>query len=100
MNAIANISHDDIRLFLPGIADEEHEKRAKMRSYRNAASAMIARTDSDNARSLAWLVVEYATGALYNPGAACALDDLNKLCKRLMLTAMQAEEIDLERFAE
>lgn len=74
--------------------------RAKLRSLRNAASAMIASTKSDTARALAWFATEYATQALYAPDAAHALDDLNKLCTRFMLTAMQAEQIDLERFAE
>ena len=100
MNAVATIQRDEIRLFLPGIPEDEREKREKLRSYRNAATAMIARTDSDSARALAWMASDYATGALYNAGASCALDDLNKLCRRLMLTAMQAEQIDLERFAE
>lgn len=100
MSAAGTIERDDIRLFLPGVSDEEHAKRALLRSYRNAASAMIASTGSDIARWLAWTASDYATGAIYNPGAAQALDDLNKLCKRLMLTAMQAEQLDLERFAE
>lgn len=100
MNAVASIAQDDILTFLPGIPDEEHAKRALLRSYRNAATAMIASTQSDIARGLAWTASEYATGALYSPGAVHALDELNKLCKRLMLTAMQAEQIDLERFAE
>ena len=100
MNAPATIKRDEIRVFLPGISDEEHAKRALLRSYRNAASALIASTQSDVARGLAWMASDYVTGALYAPGAACALDELNKLCKRLMLTAIQAEQIDLERFAE
>lgn len=91
---------DDIRTFLPDISDEEHARRSKLRGLRNAATAMVNNTDSDNARALGWLTIEYASGALYCPGASDALDDLNKLCTRLMLTAMQAEQLDLERFAE
>lgn len=91
---------DDIRTFLPGVSEEEHARRSKLRELRNAATAMVNSTDSDSARSLAWMTIEYATGALYAPGATDALDDLNKLCTRLMLTAMQAEQLDLERFAE
>ena len=100
MNAPVTIDRDDIRTFLPGIPADEYEKRAKLRSYRNAATAMRTNTDSDTARGLANVAIEYATGALYAPGATDVLDDLNKLCKRLMLTAMQAEQIDLERFAQ
>lgn len=37
---------------------------------------------------------DYATGALYAPGAAPELDNLNQFCTRLMITAMQAQEID------
>ena len=45
---------DDIRIFLPGIGDVEHSLRANLRTFRNCASAMIARTDSDTARGIAW----------------------------------------------
>lgn len=100
MNAHSKPQLDEITKFMGKLPVEEFERRAKLRSYRNAATAMIASTDSTNARSLAWMVNEYVTGALYAPGAEPWLDDLIKLCKRLMLTAMQAEEIDLERFAE
>jgi hypothetical protein len=58
---------DDIEIFLPGCEGEEFDARAKLRSYRNAAQAMIANTGSDTARQLAWLVVEYATPNLYAP---------------------------------
>lgn len=88
---------DEIRLFLPGISDEEHAKRVRLRSLRNAATAMIARTDSGAARSLAWMASDYATGALYSTGSTGTLDDLNRLCTRLLKTAMLAEEIDEER---
>jgi hypothetical protein len=100
MNAQTVVKPDEIYTFLGAISDEEYERRAKLRTYRNAASAMIANTESDTARALAWFTTEYATGALYAPGAADALDDLNKLCRRLMLTAMQAEQIDVLRFPE
>lgn len=86
---------DEMDVFLPGIAPDERERRVKLRELRNVASAMIGSTDSATARQLAWIVTEYATEALYAPAAAEALNDLNKLCKRLMLTALQAEHIDL-----
>ena len=92
-------SMDSLSTFLPGISEDEREKRLLLSKYRNAASALIASTESDNARCLAWMVNEYVTGALFAPGAAAELDDLNRLCKRLMITAVQIEMIDLERFA-
>lgn len=100
MSAPATIDRDDIRLFLPGIGEEEYAARAKLRSLRNAATGLISSTDSDTARALAWHTIEYATGALFAPGAAASLADLNKLCQRFMLTAMLAEQIDAERFAQ
>ncbi|OBX20290.1 hypothetical protein A9995_00725 [Erythrobacter sp. QSSC1-22B] len=100
MNAQTAIKPDEITTFLGSIPAEEFEKRSKLRSLRNAAAAMIASTESDTARALAWFATEYATQALYSPGATQALDDLNKLCTRFMLTAIQAEQIDLERFGE
>jgi len=85
---------DEIRTLLGDIPGEELERRAKLRSYRNAASAMIAGTQSDTARALAWCVIEWASPFLYAPAPNEWLDRLNLLSKRLMLTAMQAEEME------
>ena len=95
MNAHTTIKPDEIYTFLGAIMDDEYERRAKLRSYRNAASAMIGTTECDTARHLAWTVIEYASANLYAPASIEWLDKLNLLCKRLMLTAMQAEEMDL-----
>jgi hypothetical protein len=93
MNAPATIKPDEITTFLGLIPAEEYERRAKLRSYRNAASALIARTPSDTARYLAWEVIEWATPNLYAPAPLEWLDQLNVLAKRLMVTAMQAEQM-------
>ena len=90
---------DEITTFLGAIPADEFERRAKLRSFRNAATAMIASTECDNARALAWMVSDYATEALFCPAAAEALDDLNQLCRRLMLTAIQAEQMNDARMA-
>jgi hypothetical protein len=95
MSAVAHAECDEILTFLPGIGEEEYAKRAKLRSIRNAAAAMIAATDSGTARHLAWIASDTVTQALYAPGATDALDELIQFCTRLMLTAMQAEKIDL-----
>lgn len=84
---------DDIRTFLPGIGQDEYERRAKLRSMRNAAAAMISRTDCDAARQLAWLCTEYATEAIYAPFDPGMLDEVGKLCARFMITAMHAERL-------
>src|SRR5690348_7565120 len=97
MNAPAKL--DEFEIFMPGLSPSEREKRAKLRSLRNTATALVNSTDSDNARALGWMVVEYATGSLYAPGAADALDEINQLCARLIKVAVQAEQIDLERLA-
>lgn len=94
MNARATIPLDAIRTFLGAIPDDEHERRRKLESYRNAASALVARTDCDTARQLAWLVIEWATPFLYTPAPLEWLEQLNQLAKRLMLTALQAEQMD------
>lgn len=93
MNAPANLPRDEIRVFLGDIPEAEYQLRAKLRSYRNAASAMIASTPSDTARHLAWEVVEWATPNLYAPAPLEWLEQLNQLAKRLMLTAIQAEQM-------
>jgi hypothetical protein len=84
---------DEIRTFLGDVPPAEYAARSKLRSYRNAASAMIARTDCDTARFLAWQVIEWTTPDLYSPCPVEWLDQLNLLSKRLMLTALQAEEM-------
>jgi hypothetical protein len=89
----APVKLDEITTFLGTIPAEEYERRAKLRSYRNAASALIAKTQSDTARYLAWEVIEWVTPNLYAPAPLEWLDRLNLLAKRLMLTAMQAEEM-------
>lgn len=85
---------DDIRTFLGNIPADEYEARAKLRSFRNAASAMIASTDSADARRLAWMATETITPLLFCPGLDTAeLVEVGKFAKRLMLTAMQAEQL-------
>ncbi len=53
MNAPAAFKPDEIQTFLGEIPSAEHELRCKLRSYRNAASALISRTRCDTARHLA-----------------------------------------------
>ncbi|SMQ74279.1 hypothetical protein SAMN06297468_2510 [Altererythrobacter xiamenensis] len=88
-----NASLDDIRTFLPNIGEREYALRARMRSLRNTASAMIAKTECSASRQLAWIVVEAATDWLYAAAQEAELEDLNRLFNRLMLTAIQAENI-------
>lgn len=85
-------TRDEIPIFLGKIPPEEYERRAKLRSHRNAASALVAHTKSDTARALAWTVIDWASPWLYQPGLSLEwLDQLNKLSNRLMITAFQAE---------
>lgn len=100
MNAVTTIeaaTRDDILLLLPGIDpdSEEYAARARLRGQRNAMSALIATTESDTARGLAWLVVEYATVHLYAAADLERLCEIGRFCHRLSLTAMQAQDIDL-----
>ncbi len=95
MNAPANLTRDTINAFLGSVPDAEHERRAKLESYRNAAMGLVARTDCDTARILAWQVIDWAAPWLYRPGVPLEwLDELNTLSKRLMLTALQAEAMN------
>ena len=95
MNAFTAIkAADDIRTFLPGIDEAEYELRAKLRTMRNCASALIAKTDSDTARALAWTCSEYATAYIYAGTDNDTLSEVGRFCNRLMLTALQAETID------
>ena len=85
---------DDIRTFLPGISEAEYELRANLRSKRNCASAVIANTESDTARALAWMCSEYATAYVYASVDPNTLKEVTRFCHRLMRTSMQAETVD------
>ena len=95
MNAFTEIKPaDDLHTFLPGIGEEEYQLRAKIRTFKNCAAALIAKTDSDTARGLAWTCSHYATAHIYAGTDNGTLIEIARFCNRLMLTAMQAEEID------
>ena len=95
MNAFTAIkAADDIRTFMPGIDETEYELRAKLRTMRNCAAALIAKTDSDTALALAWMCSEYATTYVYAGADNDTLSEVGRFCNRLMLTAMQAESLD------
>ena len=86
---------DEITTFLGEIPPEEYALRDKMRSYRNAASQLTGNARSDTARQLAWATIEWASPNLYNPAPVDWLAQVNRLCRRLLLTAMQAEDMAL-----
>lgn len=93
MNAPVKI--DPLRTILGELPAEEHERRSKLMAYRNAASAMIAQTQSDTARSLAFLACDWIAPFLFDRAVPVAfLDRLTVLVSRLLKTAITAEEID------
>jgi hypothetical protein len=97
MNAPASINldrPDELRTLMGPISDEEYERRAKLRAFRNAASAMISATQSDTARVLAWQAIDWISPYLYAPVPLEFLDRLNQLVSRLLRTAITAEDLD------
>ena len=94
MKTAAITPQDEIRTFLGPIPPEEYERRHKLRSYRNTATAMIGATHSDTARALAWHVIDWASPNLYAPAPLEWLDLLNLLASRLLKTAQTAEDLD------
>ena len=95
MNAFTAInSADAIYTFMPGIDEAEHKLRAKLQTMRNCAAAMIAKTESDTARALAWLCSDYATAHVYAGGTHAELTEIARLCNQLLITAMHAEAVD------
>ena len=91
----APLKLDTLATLLGPIPDEERERRAKLMAYRNAASAMIAQTRSDTARSLAFLACDWIAPFLFDRAAPVAfLDRLTVLVSRLLKTAITAEELD------
>ena len=95
MNAFTAVDKsDDILTFLPGISAAEYALRSKLRTMRNCSAALIARTDSNTARALAWLCSDYSTEHLYAGVDHATLAEVIRFCHRLLVTAMQAEAID------
>lgn len=87
---------DAISIFLPGIKPSEYKLRASLQSKRNIAAAMIAKTQSASARSLAWFCHDYAGAFLFAGASNAELANIDKFCQRLMLCAMQIEAIDAD----
>jgi hypothetical protein len=86
---------DPLRTILGPIPDDEHERRSKLMAYRNAASAMIAQTESGTARALAFAACDWIAPFLFDRAVPVAfLDRLTVLVSRLLKTAITAEEID------
>lgn len=84
---------DDLTVFLGQIPPEEYEQRRRIRTCRNAASYKATQTESATARSLCWMVTEYATAWIYAPAEADVLAEITRYLRRLLIVADQAEEI-------
>lgn len=93
MNAPVKI--DPLRTILGDIPSDEHERRAKLMAYRNASQGMIAQTQSDSARALAWMASDWIAPFLFDRAVPVEfLDRITVLVSRLLKTAISAEEID------
>lgn len=86
---------DDIATFLPGIELAEYDRRARLRTYRNVAAAIIGQSESPTARQLAWLASDYCFELGLAPASAALLDDVGKLCQRMLICAAHAERLEL-----
>lgn len=93
MNAPVKI--EPLRAILGELPPDEHERRAKLMAYRNAASGMIAQTASGTARHLAFLACDWINPFIFDRAVPVEfLDRLTVLVSRLLKTAISAEEID------
>jgi NAD-dependent DNA ligase len=91
----APLKLDTLATFLGPIPDEERERRAKLMAYRNAAAGMIAQTQSDTARWLAFVASDWINPFLFDRAIPVEfLDRLTMLVSRLLKTAITAEEIE------
>lgn len=94
MNAPVSIKLSPVEVFMGPLPDDERELREKLRSYREAASAMISTTQSDTARLLAWQAIEWISPWLYAPAPIEWLSKLQHLVSRLLRTAITAEDLE------
>jgi hypothetical protein len=94
MKALTTMKLSPVEVFMGPLPDDEREVREKLRSYREAATAMIAKTQSDTARILAWQAIEWISPNLYAPAPVEFLEQLRQLVSRLLRTAITAEEAE------
>lgn len=85
---------DEFRAILGAIQDEEYQRRAKLRSYRNVATILVSNTSSTTARRLAWEAIEWISPNLYAPAPIQYLDLLISGVSRLLRTALTFEDLE------
>ena len=89
---------DDIRTFVPDSTAEDYEARDKLRSARNMATKLMSQSQSRSAIFLASMASDYATASIYTEMPLAELEATAQLCRRLLVTALQAERLDMGDF--
>jgi hypothetical protein len=94
MNASVTFKLSPVEIFMGPLPEDERELREKLRSYREAATAMISTTQCGTARMLAWEAIEWLSPWLYAPAPDAWLEKLCHLVSRLLRTAITAEDLE------
>lgn len=92
-NAVDATRGEALDIMLPGCTDVERDLRIWLHGCRDAASALVASTESTLARSLAWEAAYISLAWWVTPANVEELANLKRLARRLMITALDAEKL-------
>lgn len=85
---------DEVRVFRPGDSAATIALRVRLRKAQTYASARAARTQSETARAILWIVADVASGWTFHPTDDDTLKDVADALVRLVLAASTFERLD------
>lgn len=90
---------DELWTYLGDIPQAEYQARAKLRDCRNFVAWRVTNAKSATARQLLWLAAEWAFDFVFAPASTDFLEDVAKLCQRLLAAAEHAEKLGADHDA-
>ena len=86
---------DEITIFLPDIGEEERRLRNQIRVARMAANGRIVDLErGSQALQLTWLCIDTATEWMLRPADIATLEIVVDQCRRLLIVAQTAMELE------
>jgi hypothetical protein len=93
----SRIATDPIGLFVPHATPEERKLRQRLNNARTLASARAVGSQSDNARTLFWMVEHVASGWIFAGAKMEHLEAIANTLVRLFQSASDFERIEGEQ---
>ena len=89
-----SIALDEIRCFLPKVSDAEWQQRNRIRVARIVATGRIVELQAGTAVQLLWMVVDTATTWMLRPATPAMLEKVVEQCRRLLIVADTAAQLE------